>query len=343
MAERPQPWRLGHRSSLDAVRGFAVLLVLAGHFHIVDEVAATVGVSLFFVLSGYLITALLLGEWRERGSIDYRRFYLRRAKRLLPALATLLCFLAVAATLRGDLDRWLPGAALAALYVGNWAYLAGMLPHDLGHTWSLAIEEQFYLVWPILLASLVGRGFLALRLGVVLLIVVSVVLTLPHIGTMGMGYYGSPQRAKELLAGALIAIITVQAGRDLAIPTPVAILAAAFMAWCAVAMDALGPLVYAIPAAVIVAWAAANPHALAWKPLSGTGRISYGLYLYHYPLMGIAAPPLLLVGVSYAIALASWLLVERRFLAPRVRKRMPASPQSEPIGGRDALVTPSLA
>jgi peptidoglycan/LPS O-acetylase OafA/YrhL len=343
LAGQADGWHLGHRPSLDAVRGVAVLLVLAGHFHLVDEVAATVGVSLFFVLSGYLITALLLGEWGERGRIDYRRFYLRRARRLLPALAVILGVLGVAAAAHGELDRWLPGAALAALYAGNWAFLLGMLPQNLAHTWSLAIEEQFYLVWPILLASLARPGFVALRVCVVALIVGSVVLTLPHIGTMGMGYYGSPQRAKELLAGALLAIVCVRAGRDLAIPTPVAIFAVGFMAWCAGAMDALGPLVYVMPATVIVAWAAAHPHAFAWKPLTSTGRISYGLYLYHYPLIGIAAPALALIGVAYALACASWLLVERRFLTAAIPTRIRAESSSGPIVTWDPAAVPSLA
>ncbi len=314
MADQPSAWRLGHRPSLDAVRGIAILLVLAGHFHLINEVAATVGVSLFFVLSGYLITALLLDERSVTSRIDFRRFYIRRARRLLPALVILLGVLAVAAWVRGDLDRWLPGAVPVALYVANWGYLAGVVPPDLGHTWSLAIEEQFYLVWPLLFSILYARGLVALRVVVILLIVASVLATLPYIGTMGAGYYGTPQRAKELLAGALVAIAAFSAGRDLVIPTWVAVLAAGFLAWSAFAIMALGPVAYAVPGAIIVAWAAGHPQTLAWKPLTGTGRISYGLYLYHYPLMGMAVSPLLLLGATYALACASWVLVERRFL-----------------------------
>ena len=105
---------------------------------------------------------------------------------------------------------------------------------------------------------------------------------------MGAGYYGSPQRAKELLAGALIAIAAFSLGRDLVIPTWVMVVAVGFLAWSAFAISALGPVAYAIPGAIIVAWAAGHPQALAWRPLTGTGRISYGLYLYHYPLIGMA-------------------------------------------------------
>jgi peptidoglycan/LPS O-acetylase OafA/YrhL len=318
---QPGAWRLGHRPSLDALRGIAVLLVLLGHFGLIPESAATVGVTLFFVLSGYLITGLLLGEHARSGRVDLLAFYIRRARRLLPALALLLVALAGVAWLRGDLDRWAAGAIPVVFYVGNWGFLAGVVPRDLWHTWSLAIEEQFYLLWPMTLALLMGRGLQAVRIGLVVLICLSLLVTLPSWPGMGLAYYGTAERAKELLAGSLIAVLAFSAGRD---PTP-SPLAAGLAALCLVPFcvfgwtSALGPLLLVLPASVLVAWFAAGPSRLARWPLTGTGRISYGLYLFHYPLIGLAAWPVL-IAATYGLAAASWWGVERHV----VRRRSPA-------------------
>jgi peptidoglycan/LPS O-acetylase OafA/YrhL len=325
LSNRPTPsvlpvvdpgWRLGHRPSLDAVRGVAVLLVLAGHFGVLPGSAAAAGVALFFTLSGYLITALLLGELAERGRVDLAAFYARRARRLLPALAMLVAALAATAWIRGGLGSWLGGAWPVALYAGNWAYLAGSLPPDLWHTWSLAIEEQFYILWPAALL-LLWRRPTALP-WTVLLAVLSAASVLPWLGQMGPDYYGSPERAQELLAGALLAMWAARRGRDWSPRGALALLAAAVLAWACLDDRAagLGTLALTLPLAVVVAWAASRPRTMAWRPLTGTGRISYGLYLYHYPLVGLAAWPVLLAA-TYALAGLSWLAVERRFLAGR--------------------------
>jgi len=295
-----------------------VLLVLAGHFGLLPESAATVGVSLFFTLSGFLITALLLGEWAQTGEIRIRSFYMRRARRLLPALVLLLVATAIAAAVRGDIATWLPGSIPVLLYVGNWGYLAGVVPLDLGHTWSLAIEEQFYLLWPAALLVLLPRGGRTLPLAIVSLIVLSVLSTLSDFPSMGLAYYGSPQRAKELLAGGLIAALSFHRGRDVVPWTPIAVFAGVVLAFSCLTpwMMELGPLAFVLPTAIIVAWVAGHPRLFAWAPLTGTGRISYGLYLYHYPLVGLA-PAFVLVPITFALAMASWILVERRFTRRR--------------------------
>jgi peptidoglycan/LPS O-acetylase OafA/YrhL len=319
-------WRLGRRPSLDAVRGIAVLLVLAGHFGMLPENAATTGVALFFTLSGFLITALLLGELADSGRVDMRAFYIRRARRLLPALALLVAGLAAVHAVAGDLASWLPRTWPVALYVGNWGYLAGVLPHDLSHTWSLAIEEQFYLLWPAAFVLLARSG--RALVGTVGLIGLSLLVSLPDWPAMGAAYYGSPERAKDLLAGAIVAIACARLGRDLAL-RPATLAAAAIP----IAASAVLPLPGGIATpflplacAIVVAWFAAHPSALAWRPLTGTGRISYGLYLYHYPLIGLAAWPVL-TAASFALAGMSWIAVERRFLAGR---RVPRAAELAP-------------
>jgi peptidoglycan/LPS O-acetylase OafA/YrhL len=313
-------WRLGNRPSLDAVRGVAILLVLLGHFGVIDEAAATVGVSLFFALSGYLITGLLLGEWADHGGISFGAFYLRRARRLLPALIILLVVAGTAAAVRGELENWLPGAATVVLYVANWGYLTGIVPQELSHTWSLAIEEQFYLLWPGAFLLMARRGLPALTVGIAVLIAASIVSILPWYPGMGLAYYGSPQRAVGLLVGVLLAVLSYRAGRDVEAPRILAVLSVGALMVTGLAgafQVVMAPLVPFL-CATIVAWFAARPQVLAWPPLTGTGRISYGLYLYHYPLVGMA-PALVLFPATYALALASWILVERRVIRRRTQ------------------------
>ena len=156
--------RLGHLPGLDGLRALAVIAVLLYHADLHWAQGGFLGVEIFFVISGYLITSLLLAEWAERGHISLGRFWLRRARRLLPALFLLigsgLTFAVLflpgeVATLRGD-------AEAALLYATNWYFILGQKsyfqftgrPSLFQHLWSLAVEEQFYLLWPILLTLL---------------------------------------------------------------------------------------------------------------------------------------------------------------------------------------------
>ena len=154
-----------HRPELDGLRGIAILAVLAAHTGVPGfaDGGGGAGVTLFFVLSGYLITSLLLAERDKNGRVDLRAFYVRRALRLLPALAAVLVVVVVLL-----LAGLAPAAAVAdtnyaiviagvVAYVANWVAVAGQSIGMLGHTWSLAVEEQFYIVWPAML--LAGRRF----------------------------------------------------------------------------------------------------------------------------------------------------------------------------------------
>lgn len=163
--------RLGYRPELDGLRALAVTLVVLQHtgdFLVSDDgpklsggplfPGGFLGVDLFFVLSGFLITTLLLEEHRDRGRISFTTFYERRALRLLPALGVLLAGTTIWVAVTADgLRAHLRGVLAAVFYVWNLAVAAGVDVGDFGHghLWSLAVEEQFYLVWPLLASGLV--------------------------------------------------------------------------------------------------------------------------------------------------------------------------------------------
>src|SRR3954469_21292126 len=159
---RPVDATGGYLPGLDGLRAVAVLAVVAYHQDLAWAPGGFLGVDIFFVLSGYLITGILRAEWDRRGRLDLHRFWIRRARRLLPALAVLVVAICAAATVldRGQLHGLRADVAAAASYTSNWwqlaadhSYFARFSPPSLlQHLWSLAVEEQFYLVWPLLLA-----------------------------------------------------------------------------------------------------------------------------------------------------------------------------------------------
>ena len=148
----------GYQPALDGVRAIAVLLVMLGHLGLVS--AGGLGVDIFFVLSGYLITAILVSEFSTTGGISLKKFYARRALRILPAVILLLAVLniLVEATQTSEQAHTFQWNSLGALfYIANWLRAFGRGIGILGHLWSLSIEEQFYLLWPIALAFLLSR------------------------------------------------------------------------------------------------------------------------------------------------------------------------------------------
>jgi peptidoglycan/LPS O-acetylase OafA/YrhL len=209
----------GWRPGLDGLRAIAVLSVMAYHEPNLVLAGGFLGVDLFFVLSGFLITGLLLDEHRRSGKVSLRSFWNRRGRRLLPALAAMLLAVVVVTTLIGDVNqrRDLPGGLLSAVfYVSNWNLIAQHQSYfdqftslsPLQHLWSLAIEEQFYLLWPIVVIACLSRSRK-------LLIGVTAVATLASIGLMAFflgegdpsrSYYGTDTRMFALLIGALGAL-----------------------------------------------------------------------------------------------------------------------------------------
>ena len=219
--------RLRHLPGLDGLRALAVMAVLVYHADAAWLPGGFLGVEVFFVVSGYLITALLLSEWRTRGGVDIVGFWMRRARRLLPAVFVMVLSTLVFAVLFLPEEvaglRW---DALAAFgYATNWYLVAGQesyfeavgRPSLLKHLWSLAVEEQFYLLWPVLasvaLALLGRRGLLVLAvLGAVGSAVLMGYLYAPDVDPSRL-YYGTDTRAGGLLIGAALACVWVP-GRD---------------------------------------------------------------------------------------------------------------------------------
>lgn len=156
-------FRLSYRPELDGLRGISILLVFVHHFYHPVLPGGFLGVDIFFVLSGFLITSLLLQEWDSKGSINLRDFYIRRALRLMPALLALVLVLGVFAAFFLSGDGALltyQGIWLTLSYVSNWLYAFHYVSpnNPLGITWSLAIEEQFYLLWPVILRFVLRSG-----------------------------------------------------------------------------------------------------------------------------------------------------------------------------------------
>ncbi|MEJ5866201.1 acyltransferase family protein [Pseudokineococcus sp. 5B2Z-1] len=308
------------RPDIEGMRAVAVTLVVLYHAGVPFLPGGYVGVDVFFVLSGFLITGLLLDEVRRTGTISLRRFYARRARRLLPLASLVVVLSAVAALLLvPPLDRSRIGvdALGAALYAANWRYAVGATDylgadsHDSPflHFWSLAVEEQYYVVWPLLILLVVALGPRSWRsvrrritAGLVLLgggsLVLSVLLT-PTSGSWA--YFGLHTRAWELAAGAAVALALPACER---LPRAVALVAApaglALVVCSAVAYDdtTLFPGVAAAApvggAVLLLAAGAAAGGAGASALLSRpgpryVGRISYAWYLWHWPCLVVVA------------------------------------------------------
>jgi len=350
----PSPTR---HLGLDGLRGLAVLGVLAYHGGFSWLRGGFLGVSMFFTLSGFLITGLLVAEHRRTGRISLRAFWGRRFRRLMPAAILTLAGVAAFAVFVADGEqvRALRWDALAALgYVANWRFvLAGRSygeafgsPSPVQHFWSLAIEEQFYVVFPLVVAGTlaVARGRLR-HLAVVLLALVagSVALTFRAGSDVSEAYFGTHTRAAELLVGALLALwwshrehVGSDRSRSAVITVAgVAALALTGFLWSTAAtgdpwLYRGGLLAVAVASAtVILAALVRGPvrAVLSLRPLRAVGAVSYGLYLFHWPVFlwltgkrtGLDPVPLfaLRMAVTTALAVASYRFLEQPVLHRR--------------------------
>lgn len=359
--------RITYMPALDGVRGLAVAGVLAYHGGLNWAGGGFLGVDAFLVLSGYLITALLITEGDARGGIALRAFWMRRARRLLPALFVLIAGVAAYGALLAE-PYELPGIradALATLaYVANWqqvltgdSYFEQFgTPSPLLHTWSLAIEEQWYVVWPLALALAVRA-----RARPHMLLALCIALTLASAALMALlrapgedpsrVYYGTDTRAQSLLVGAALALalsmprVTAALSRWRLAVQGAAIAAAAVLAWAwhdaTGSTDILyrgGFLALALCVATIIAATIADAggpvaRALRAPLLRWTGVISYGIYLYHWPLFLVLTPErtgldgyalfAVRCAVTVAIAAVSYWLIEDPIRRGRIASRMP--------------------
>ena len=345
--------KLGNVPGLTGLRGVAIAVVVAGHAMLIANVTGLpgffIGVDLFFALSGFLITSLLVNEWARTGSISLARFYARRALRLLPALGL---FLASALVLlpwyqpAGAREGVARAIVATALYVQNFAWVYGKT-HDLTHLWSLAEEEQFYLVWPVVLVLLIR-----IRLGHrAILGVLATALTLDVAGCAFLYHAGGPHgapfflrftpvRSEALIAGCILGVLysssLLPSPNRLGRALPFAgILAFALFSWILPEVGERDPrlyeggwLVVALVCAACVYTCLADPlpwpfRALTLRPVTYLGQISYALYIWHWPLLTMWPGTLLPVGLRVAAAVGcailSFHLVEKPFLRLKAR------------------------
>jgi peptidoglycan/LPS O-acetylase OafA/YrhL len=296
--------RIRYRPDLDGLRALAVGLVIVTHVDLpfVNN-GGDVGVTAFFVLSGYLITGLLLDERDRTGRIDLRAFYGRRVRRLAPALVLLLAFVVIVGVATSWPTGWSLSIASTLLYVSNWVQAAGISINFIGHTWSLSIEEQFYLLWPAVLILAGTR-----RAAIVAILLVGVATAVRTATDGPFEYFSTITRGDAILVGCLLAIANIRLPAFLGLG---GVIAMVFVAYGNLSHD------LTIPLAIVAAAAVITGGARPLRVLAPMGRRAYGLYLWNWPLVilfGTLAVPL-----TFLAAELSWRLVEVRFIRRRIR------------------------
>lgn len=353
---------LGYHPALDGLRALAVLAVMLYHADVRWMRGGYLGVDAFFVLSGFLITSLLLHEWRRTGRIALGAFFARRARRLLPALVLMIGGVAAYAAWfapRRQLVAIRADAIAALAYVANWRQAASpagyfdlfATPSPLRHTWSLAVEEQWYLLWPVAMVALLVLCGSRLNRMLTAIVVAALVSALwaawlhDPAGDPSRVYYGTDTRAHELLVGAALAVLLFglaerRAQRPSGDIPPMrewflhgaAVVAAGstLMLWMFAGADSRwlyegGLLLAAVAVALVIASVLRERsplrRALEVRPLVAIGLVSYGLYLWHWPVYlamtptrtGLDGAALVVVrfAVTAVLAVASFVLVER--------------------------------
>jgi peptidoglycan/LPS O-acetylase OafA/YrhL len=341
---------LGYQPALDGLRAVAITLVVC--FHFFGLAGGYLGVDLFFVLSGFLITTLLLEERARHPSISFSRFYLRRALRLFPALwvflaASLVIYAALGSGLRGQLKAMLLGVT----YTTNLGVITGHWDGRFGHLWSLAVEEQFYLAWPLVLVLVLRTGRVSLRsfglatAAAAMLLMLARLAAMPDHVPVRIGT-ASVTRFDSILLGCAVGLLLASGAgaslRRLACSAPVAAVALGICAWLVVTAsgtrtvyDGLTYLFSFAFAFLLVAvvrhedsprWTGWLRRPLTLLPVVFLGRISYAVYLWHLGVMiwfdherlpariGPGLTHLIEIGLTLAAATASYYLVERYFL-----------------------------
>jgi peptidoglycan/LPS O-acetylase OafA/YrhL len=367
-AANPVPSKGGFRPDIEGLRAVAVGAVLLYHAGVPFAPGGYVGVDVFFVISGFLITGLLLRELESTGTVSLARFYSRRAKRLLPLTVVVLGVVVFLSWLLFDpvrMDEVSLGVVASGLYVMNWLlaaratdyFAAGLQASPVQHFWTLAVEEQFYLLWPTVLLVVAwwsrrtGRGLRPVLMGAFAAIAVSSLAYSVYSteSQAGAAYFSTFTRGWELALGGMLALIPVSRLGNLprALAGPVAWAGLGAIAFSTVRFndDTLFPGYAALlptlgTAAVIVAGFATTSgktpagaaRLLTLGPVRHVGRLSYSWYLWHWPPLVFAATlwgslsPLegtAVLAASYFPALITNRLVEKPFLHSEMLTRFP--------------------
>jgi peptidoglycan/LPS O-acetylase OafA/YrhL len=345
--------------NLDGLRAIAVALVLFAHGGFPFPRSGGVGVDIFFVLSGFLITMILSAEAGRNGKINFRNFYCRRCLRLAPCLL-LVCTSVVLARAISDQPLQIAQIGVVLSYTANWA--RALFEMDLGaltHCWSLAIEEQFYLLWPLVILVLERSSKRPMTKGSILLCL-SLTLALYRFSLVGSLtaerlYFGLDTHMDGLVMGSALTyfvkaiqdsgglgeVVSKLLGR-LVVPASIVVLVGimATITWLDPRMSRYGFLLAALASSAIIADLVVGRHCLITRPLQAApavfiGRISYGLYLWHLPIF-VAIESMFpdsrflvkfpfKLGVSVIVATASYYLFERYFLRLKSRFETPDS------------------
>jgi peptidoglycan/LPS O-acetylase OafA/YrhL len=354
--------RLKNLPALDGMRGLALIGVIVIHAQIltlshdftgqadIDSFlrGGYLGLDMFFVLSGFLISALLLAEVDRSGDVRFGAFYARRALRLLPALYLLLAGYAVYAALT-DLDTgqvW-PTIRSALFYFTNWQIIndPAAMSEELVHLWSLAFEEQFYLIWPVILIGLVSLRLRTWTLAAILgVAIVAVSSWRAYLWEVGVDWpklsIRTDARIDAMFWGALVAVLWTRRKSPVKYVDEAAWVAVVVMIWCAYSFEGIEAASYqggltifhAATAVVLLAvlngtWGGIRFFDLA--PLRAVGRYSYGIYLWHHfiffavtrqtPELTGTRRVVLALGLTVIATAASWVLVERPALKLKTR------------------------
>jgi peptidoglycan/LPS O-acetylase OafA/YrhL len=365
---RPRSDGLGYQPALDGVRAVAIAAVIGVHLDLLP--GGGIGVLIFFVLSGFLITSLLLHERRRTGTISLKLFYARRGLRLLPALLAVVAAVSIVAlttphtALSRETLRFVPAALF---YFGNWlaaqhGYLSG---GALTHTWSLSVEEQFYIVWGLLLVLLLSKG-VRLRAIVILALLGAFLSDACKVLVWSGGsvvadanrMYSTYLSADGLMLGCALAVaVMTRPQPTLRVARAAVLPAGIFLMYAIVSLDpfvgtfararafdvVMWPL-SSVAAAVVIAYLVLAPTSplarlLSLRPFRVVGKLSYGLYLWHYPILiwlflwfGFThrwwqVP--IEVGLAVGASAASYLLIERRAL--RLKRTLVATTPAAPM------------
>jgi peptidoglycan/LPS O-acetylase OafA/YrhL len=337
--------RLGHVPALNGLRGLAIVAVMGYHLDLLP--GGFLGVDLFFVLSGFLITALLLKEHSERGAISLRRFYGRRARRLLPVAIAAIVFIEIILVAA---NNGLRGQALvgvySAFYVENFAhFLNPPVISQLGHFWSLSQEEQFYFVWPPLLVVVLRRRippeWIAIGLAVTAALIIGRRTVLAD--DWHRFYYAPDTHADGMALGCLLAVAWVNGWlhrvRSWSV-IGVAALTALVLDLLLLHAESSAAGLYGITvanfaASMLIGSVLASPtglltRALSWRPLLVAGVMSYSLYVWQ-PIVASALPVngVVMLAIAVVVAALSYRFIEEPFRHPR-SSAPPSTPMEQP-------------